>query len=805
MSNLNRKHEELMKKFDKMVKKRDLRTKKTKKLLNKISSKIKNSGGSKGQKQSPKRSIDLKSLLSEKMKLSMNKTSKKSEIQSRPCSSIRSNGRESIRSAMFQSKTFLSPKADRWNNQFAILNRNIIEPQSCQKGRTGSSLQIKPSETAFLLATDRREFKKERLNTDPSTSKTEENPSSGGLRSTSEQKISFRASMSTKNNATFVSASSAKIQEKSFNSSNKSNSNYNSNNTNPNRSLKITKNVREERASHYFKGSFKKKNNTFFKNKRVRMSSGKSSRASYTLGHAKKISAISGKDFSSKVAKGMKRDSIELSDGKEPSFYSQKTEEKNLKHNPKTREPSKGSKVAKSFHEMRKSLSKEINHKTKDSSAFKKRKSVKDKKILRLQQLNQKIGLQLNNGLKRGSDGVFSFRKREKRDAHKPHSKASKDLSQGQKKQKRDSEYTYTPKKGKPAHPKINLSFKPYGKIKRTPPNVKRRRRKRQLSIDGMENLIQRKNSKKGEMGSLDSQSVRKLFNRMGKLEYESGSQRRISGSGHSQRRISGGSNKPLRTPASELRYRGSGGKKQMVEPSKVNRTSLRIPEPQKMTTTTMTPLTPHSANSSQKTLRLNMKKDERIKKLEADNLNLKEEIKILKSELKSVRKHLSNFLVIKNEEVEELKAKTKEMHEDNAKMALQQQNLLKKYLESQEECRKLTKLMQHYPSQRSIIEQHSKESSCSVMMSNFLMDELKKGSDADLDFTNINSVQGAELIMMSFLKERGASSPVLKKLDSSFAGGVGSGKMEELLVVDESIVKRSGTGVDFAYESSQE
>lgn len=145
------------------------------------------------------------------------------------------------------------------------------------------------------------------------------------------------------------------------------------------------------------------------------------------------------------------------------------------------------------------------------------------------------------------------------------------------------------------------------------------------------------------------------------------------------------------------------------------------------------------SANSSQDTLimKKTQNSEKEFSKLKNENNRLKLKVTELKAELKQARKHLSNFLVAKNEEVDDLKSRLNEAIRDNTTMANQQSNLLKKFLEGQEELRKLKKLMMHYPSQKSIIHQSSKESSV-VMMSNFLVDEIKKGEShtPQMDFT---------------------------------------------------------------------
>jgi phosphoribosylanthranilate isomerase len=146
------------------------------------------------------------------------------------------------------------------------------------------------------------------------------------------------------------------------------------------------------------------------------------------------------------------------------------------------------------------------------------------------------------------------------------------------------------------------------------------------------------------------------------------------------------------------------------------------------------------SDSSSQDTVVLQHKKDEEILLLKKQNTVLTTQVSQLKEELVSIRKHLTNFLVNKNTEIEKLTKKVDEMHRDNSQMAIQQNNLLKKYLASREECRKLKKLMLHYPSQASIIEQSSKESSL-VVMSNFLMEEVKKGNEKLVDFTKNSGV----------------------------------------------------------------
>lgn len=127
------------------------------------------------------------------------------------------------------------------------------------------------------------------------------------------------------------------------------------------------------------------------------------------------------------------------------------------------------------------------------------------------------------------------------------------------------------------------------------------------------------------------------------------------------------------------------------------------------------------SRDSSQDTLVIKkcFNNDKEIQKLKEENTELKSQITELKSELKQVRKHLTNFLTTKNEEISEVKKKLEETIKDNTTMAHQQSSLLRKYLESQEEIRKMKKLMLHYPSQKSIIQQSSRESSI-VAMSNF-------------------------------------------------------------------------------------
>lgn len=145
------------------------------------------------------------------------------------------------------------------------------------------------------------------------------------------------------------------------------------------------------------------------------------------------------------------------------------------------------------------------------------------------------------------------------------------------------------------------------------------------------------------------------------------------------------------------------------------------------------------SRDSSRDTLviKKNLNNEIELKKLRKENSSLKSEISDLKSELKQVRKHLSNFLTQKNQEVGEMNKKLEEAIQDNTLMANQQSNLLNKYLETEEELRKMKKLMLHYPSQKSIIQQSSRESSV-VAMSNFLIEEIKKGDfeNEKLDFT---------------------------------------------------------------------
>lgn len=147
------------------------------------------------------------------------------------------------------------------------------------------------------------------------------------------------------------------------------------------------------------------------------------------------------------------------------------------------------------------------------------------------------------------------------------------------------------------------------------------------------------------------------------------------------------------------------------------------------------------SRDSSQDTLILkkNQTLQREIISLKDENKLLKNEISMLKTQLRQVRKHLSNFITTKNEEIDFLKQKLEEVIKDNTIMANQQNHLLKKFVDSQEEIRKLKKLMMHYPSQKSIIQQSSRESSV-VMMSNFLVDEIKNGQNPVIDFTKESS-----------------------------------------------------------------
>jgi len=74
-------------------------------------------------------------------------------------------------------------------------------------------------------------------------------------------------------------------------------------------------------------------------------------------------------------------------------------------------------------------------------------------------------------------------------------------------------------------------------------------------------------------------------------------------------------------------------------------------------------------SSSSQDTIVLKNKKDEEILLLTSENATLKNEVNELKDELISLRKHLTKFLISKNDEVEKMQKKMAEMHRETQKI----------------------------------------------------------------------------------------------------------------------------------------